>query len=154
MVICIKFKKCSFLAHFKHFSNCARMKIVMWIEQIGGLVKGFYVVQLLIEQVIAQEPGSLLAVLPWRRITDCGWGRSKAPMVSSFRVSWQSLGGSRGTRCSRRGLPGSEQTRLCINIRKYFIRPQLAAGLGWYQATVNKIINIGIMSLSCVELKT
>ena len=46
------------------------------------------------------------------------------------------------------------QSRLCINIRKYFIRPQLAAGLGWYQATVNKIINIGIMSLSCVELKT
>ena len=62
---------------------------------------------------------------------------AKAPMVSSFRVSWQSLGGSRGTRCGRRGLPGSEQSRLCINIRKYFIAAPCRRTC-WDQATVNK----------------
>ena len=129
MVTCIKCMKRSFLAQFQHYLNCASMKIVMWIKEFGGSI---------VDRA-SYSAGTWVAGGCPPVAADHGlWMRTaKAPMVSSFRVSWQSLGGSRGTRCGRRGLPGSEQTRLCINIRKYFIAAPCRRTC-WDQATVNK----------------
>ena len=137
MVTCIKCMKRSFLAQFQHYLNCASMKIVMWIKEIGGLVKGLLLSS--ISNRASYSAGTWVAGGCPPVAADHGlWMRTaKAPMVSSFRVSWQSLGGSRGTRCGRRGLPGSEQSRLCINIRKYFIAAPCRRTC-WDQATVNK----------------
>ena len=139
MVTCIKCMKRSFLAQFQHYLNCASMKIVMWIKEIGGLATCKGILLMSIVDRASYSAGTWVAGGCPPVAADHGlWMRTaKAPMVSSFRVSWQSLGESRGTRCGRRGLPGSEQSRLCINIRKYFIAAPCRRTC-WDQATVNK----------------